>query len=97
MRELAEGALRFSVRMRITGDHGGSLDEESAREARRSGSSADVLQDALRACEGLSENELMETVVEEFTFTVCPACRAAVRADPAGASTSRPAARRGVQ
>jgi len=92
MQELAEGALRYSVSMRVMGGTGDALDAASLR-----GAPEDALTEALRACEALSEPELMESVVEEFRFTLCPGCRSQTRADPANASTVRRPARGGVQ
>jgi hypothetical protein len=87
---LPQGALRFAARLRLTGDTGGITQEEVSQ-------SQPLLEDALKAAENLSEGELLETVVEEFHFTLCPACRAQLRSDPAGASTTRRAAGRAVQ
>ena len=83
MMAFKEGALRFEARLRLCGDTGGSV---SAADAHASEGS---LKRALQAAESLSDGELMESVVEELKFTLCPMCRDSVRADPAGAATMR--------
>ena len=87
---LTQGELRFVARLRLTGETGGVTEAEALQPQR-------ALEQALAAAENLSEEELLENVVEEFTFTLCPACRTRLRLDPAGASTARPAAGRLVQ
>jgi hypothetical protein len=57
----------------------------------------DELEELVAAAERLTEQELLETVVEEFAFTLCASCRAMVRMDPAGANTSRVPVRRTQQ
>ena len=84
------GALRFEARLRLTGE----MDVEVPPTEKPT---AEALEAALEAASQLSEEELLEDVVEEFTFTLCPACRARLRADPMGASTVRSAPGRAPQ
>lgn len=79
---LEDGTLRFVARLRLCGDYGALPDPET-----QAGPTADVLQAALDAAANTPESQLMETVVEEFSFVVCPSCRARLRQDPAGAAT----------
>lgn len=86
---LPDGTLRFQARLRLTGELG-ALPPPGDPAA-----GPGELMAALAAAEKLSEAELMEAVVEEFVFTLCPGCRADLRGDPAGAR-SAPAPRGGV-
>ena len=78
---LPPGTLRFRVSMVVHGETGGELPGEAG------GSPEDALTRALRAAEAMTEEELMADVAEDFTFVLCPACRARLRADPASCST----------
>lgn len=92
---LEPGALRFDASLKLCGSTGGALDPAAARALHTPGTSA--LEEALRQAEQFTEAELMETVVEEFRFTLCPACRNVLRADPASAATMRQPASGGPQ
>jgi hypothetical protein len=78
--------VRYEARLCLHGSTGGGVTEAEAR-----GVSASGLQEMVEALATLSERELMEGVAEEFRFVLCGPCRGRVRADPAGASTVRPA------
>ncbi|MEW5851596.1 MAG: hypothetical protein AB2A00_22590 [Myxococcota bacterium] len=83
--ELPEGALRYQARLRLCGDTGGVVkDPPGGAQAGRQ-----QLDAALREAERLTEAELMEAVMEEFCFVLCPECRDALRTDPAGAANMR--------
>lgn len=83
LRPLAQGALRFAVRVQVCGDTGGAIVDPPAA------SSGDALAQALAQAEQASEEELMADVAEEFSYTLCPPCRAAYRTDPAGSANVR--------
>lgn len=81
-RPLEPGALRFKVRMLIYGDTGDTLPDQEGSPCPEQ-SLSEVMDQAL----AMSDRELMEGVAEELAFVLCPPCRAALRADPAGGRT----------
>lgn len=81
---LEDGTLRFVARLRLCGELGALPDPEQA-----AGDGMSELQRALEDASAQPEEQLLEDVVEEFTFVLCKACRARLRQDPAGAATVR--------
>jgi hypothetical protein len=77
-RALRPGALKFAVHISVTADFDGHLSEPGQEQECS-------LAQALSQADELSEEELAAGVHQELAFLLCPACRAALVADPLAA------------
>jgi hypothetical protein len=80
---IAQGALRFVVRLQVFA----AADTLEVTAAELLDHPQERIEELLRQCEGLTEEQLMEDVYVEREYDLCPACKRRFMEHPLGGST----------